>query len=80
MNKPNLQGTLAASTADSALAGEIEGKHYPITCVTGPLYFYEDHTFACEHATAPPDNIRTQAALDAMAAILIMEQINVLGL
>lgn len=69
----NLQGTLSAATADVAVAGSIDGPHHPITC-TGKLYVDEDNTVRCEHATAPPENIRNQAIFDVSIATLIFEE------
>lgn len=70
----NLQGTLSSATADTSLAGTIKGTHHPITC-TGPLYMDEDDTMRCDHATAPSDNPRNQAILDATIAILLFQEV-----
>lgn len=72
-NGINLQATLSSATADSALVGDLEGVHHPITCV-GPLYIDEDNTIRCEHSKAPPSNPRNQAILDASIAILIFQE------
>ena len=62
-----------------ALASESTGSrwppmepHHPITC-RGPLWFYEDERFACEHVTVPPDDPRTKAALNHTVAVLLLE-------
>ncbi len=64
-----LQSTIAA--ASSMGAPEIN-PHHPITC-QGPLYYDEDGTFRCNHATAPPDNHRTQQCVTHSIALLIIE-------
>lgn len=70
----NLQGTLSAATADTALFSEIKGPHHPITC-SGKLYIEEDNSIRCEHSIAPSDNPRNQAILDATVAILLFEEV-----
>ena len=71
----DLQGTLAASTACS---GSQVKPHHPITC-PGKLAFHEDGSFTCEHAVAPPDDIRTQYCLDESVALLLIELVSSLG-
>lgn len=70
----NLQSTLASGTADNSLVGEMTGIHHPITCSAGNLYFDEDNTMRCDHSSAPADNPRNQAVLDASIAILIFQE------
>lgn len=69
-----LQATLAATTAGSPLI-DAPIPHHPITCYT-ELRYEEDGSFSCEHVTVSPDDRRTQASLDASAAILILELAN----
>ena len=66
----NLQATIAAGTADTALPSVIP--HHPITCL-GKLEFNEDNSFGCEHVIVPPDDPRTQMALKQTIATLIIE-------
>lgn len=73
--KVNLQSTLASATADINLIGSIQGIHHPITCTSGELYLDEDNTIRCEHSSAPPENPRNQAILDASIAILIFQEV-----
>jgi hypothetical protein len=65
----NLQATLSASSSG---CGDPITPHAPITC-TSDLFFHEDNSLACEHAHAPPGDLRTQACLDASVAILLFE-------
>lgn len=66
---PQLQSTIAAATA----TGDTEvHPHHPITC-TSKIYYEEDGTFRCEHASAPPDNVRTQQCLTHSLALLLIE-------
>lgn len=64
-----LQSTISAatSTGDSSIH-----PHHPITC-TGHLAYDDDGTFRCDHATAPPDNVRTQQCVTHSIALLIVE-------
>ncbi len=66
---PQLQSTISAATSGS---GPEIVPHHPITC-TGRIYYDEDGTFRCEHATAPPDNTRTQQCVTHSIALLIIE-------
>lgn len=73
--KVNLQATLSSATAQAnpeAFKG-VKGLHHPITCGSGALALDEDLTMRCEHATAEPDNYRTQDAINATIAILLFE-------
>lgn len=65
----NLQATLSSSSA----MGDLIEPHHPITC-TGQLVYAEDGTFACDHATVPPDDERTVYCLQHSIAILIIEE------
>lgn len=70
-----LQGSLSANSASAAGPGNqipAGQPHHPITC-QHDLRLEEDGTFSCPHATVPPDDPRTQAALDASAAYLLFE-------
>lgn len=64
-----LQSTISASTStnDSNIH-----PHHPITC-TSKLYYEEDGSFSCEHATAPPDDVRTKQCVTHSIALLIIE-------
>lgn len=66
----NLQSTLSASSANSPFP--TVSPHHPITCVT-ELWFEEDNTFRCEHASAPSDDVRTQFCVDHSVALLLIE-------
>lgn len=68
----NLQATLSASSACGAVS-EVR-PHHPISCA-GALAFYDDGTFACEHAAAPPGDPRTRYCLDHSVALLLIELI-----
>lgn len=68
-SSPLLQSTIAAATA-SGIADV--SPHHPIVC-GGKIYYEEDGTFRCEHASAPPDNVRTQQCVTHSLALLIME-------
>lgn len=50
-----------------------DGSHHPVTCVRGELYFDEEGTFSCEHATAGPGDQRTQFALNQSISSLLIE-------
>lgn len=65
----NLQATLSASSAGQ---GEPIEPHHPITCPS-TLWYEEDGTLRCEHATAPPGDIRTRQCIDHSIAVLLME-------
>ena len=68
----NLQATLSLASATGA-EGDVPVKpHHPITCGS-TLRFEEDGTFACGHASVPPDDYRTQACLDHTVALLLLE-------
>lgn len=68
----SLQANLAAMTS---MGTYNVSPHHPLTCTHGELAFYEDGRFACEHAEVPPDDLRTQAALDSTVAILLFEEL-----
>ena len=73
--KVNLQATLASASAYSVpLIGDRGGisPHHPITCQT-TLRLEEDGTLACDHTSAPADDVRTQRVLDGSVAILLLE-------
>lgn len=46
--------------------------HHPITC-QGDLRYEENGGFACPHAVAEPGDVRTQAALNQSAAMMLIE-------
>ena len=66
---PQLQSTISASTSDN---DNSVYPHHPITCPS-KLYYEEDGTFSCEHATAPPDNPRSKQCVNHSIALLIIE-------
>lgn len=67
----NLQATLSASSATGPWETFVM-PHHPITCAGGLSYDYEGN-FCCEHATAPPGDVRTQYCLDHSVALLLIE-------
>lgn len=70
-----LQSSLATNSANAAGPGNMtpEGMpHHPITC-QHELRLEEDGTFTCPHASAPPGDTRTQAALNATVSYLLFE-------
>lgn len=67
----NLQATLSANTAGAESVPD--GPHHPITCCTGQLYYFDDGTFACDHAKVAPCDQRTKDALNLTVAILVLE-------
>lgn len=64
-----LQSTLSAASSTSDCPIQ---PHHPITC-TSKLYYEEDGTFCCEHASAPPDDPRTQQCVIHSVALLLIE-------
>lgn len=64
-----LQSTLAAATASGT--SDIL-PHHPITC-TDAIFYDEDGTFRCKHATAPADNLRSQQCVTHSLALLLIE-------
>jgi hypothetical protein len=67
----NLQATLSSSSAGTP-ADEIDGPHHPITCTT-ELRLEDDGTFACRHASAPSDDLRTRSCINHSVALLLLE-------
>jgi hypothetical protein len=66
----SIQPALAAQSSSSRWPPT--APHHPITCA-GSLWLYDDDRFACEHATVPPDDPRTKAALNHTIAVLLLE-------
>lgn len=66
----NLQATLSSSSSTNSLEAVIP--HHPVTC-PGELALDVDGTFRCPHATASPDNHRTQHCIDHSIALLLIE-------
>lgn len=64
-----LQTTISAATSTGQ--SDIH-PHHPITC-PGHISYDEDGTFRCQHATAPPDNLRSQQCVTHSIALLIVE-------
>ena len=67
----NLQATLSASSATGPWETFVI-PHHPITCA-GDLRYDSDGYFRCDHATAPPGDVRTQFCLDHSVALLLIE-------
>lgn len=67
-----LQAALSASSATGGLDPPGVRPHHPITC-SGKLRLEPDGEFACEHSSAPPGDIRTQACIDHSIALLLIE-------
>ena len=68
----SLQANLAAMTS---MGGYSVLPHHPISCMNGWLLLHGDGRLCCDHAEAPPDDLRTQAALDSTVAILLFEEL-----
>lgn len=66
----SLQSTLSSASATST--SEPVRPHHPITC-SSELRFEGDGRLECEHATAPPGDVRTQYCLDHSVALLLIE-------
>jgi hypothetical protein len=66
---PQLQSTIAAATA--AKMPDLQ-PHHPITC-TSNIYYDEDGTFRCDHASAPPDDVRNNQCVTHSIALLLIE-------
>ena len=64
-----LQATLSSSSSG---AGEVLSPHHPITC-NGGLRLEGDGSLRCDHAEAPPGDIRTQFCIDHSISLLLME-------
>jgi hypothetical protein len=64
-----LQATLSSSSSGT---GEPVVPHHPITC-NGALRFENDGSLHCEHAEAPPGDLRTQFCIDHSISLLLME-------
>lgn len=67
----NLQGTLAAITADGT--PPVIRPHHPITCM-GRLELDENNCLHCPHADTEPGDGRIEAALRHTMAIMIIEE------
>jgi len=66
-----LQATIIATTAGS---GEpVIYPHHPITCRDGKLYYEEDGSFHCEHASVGADDLRTAQSVTHSIALLLIE-------
>lgn len=64
-----LQATLSSSSSGT---GDALSPHHPITC-NGELRLEYDGSLSCDHAAAPPDDIRTQFCIDHSISLLLME-------
>lgn len=67
-NSP-LQTTIAAA---SVMNNSVVLPHHPLTCPS-ELFYHEDGSFSCEHATAPPGDARTHQGVIHSVALLIIE-------
>jgi len=63
----------AALSSSSSGTGEALSPHHPITC-DGGLRLEGDGTLRCDHAAAPPGDIRTQFCIDHSISLLLMER------
>ncbi|MDQ1514205.1 MAG: hypothetical protein QOE80_35 [Actinomycetota bacterium] len=70
-----LQEILSASSALVSTPGSAVSPHHPVTC-TGELSYDGDGRLACEHAAAPPEDLRTQYCLHYSVALLLIELVN----
>ena len=70
MNTIALQSLLATTSGTADLDQTVP--HHPITC-HGILTYDADGCFACEHATVPAEDERTQACLNHSMALLLIE-------
>lgn len=66
----DLQKTLASMTQ----SGTVVNPHHPIDC-RERLFLFEDGRFACQHAEAPPENLRTKQCIDHSIAVLLFEEL-----
>ncbi|HEV7864621.1 MAG TPA: hypothetical protein VGR20_18075 [Acidimicrobiia bacterium] len=69
-----LQPILSASSALADTGGEIR-PHHPVTC-SGPLSYDEAGTLACDHASAPTEDRRTQFCVTYSVSLLLIELVN----
>ena len=70
----NLQATLSLSSATGPEEPPVR-PHHPITC-SSTLRFEDDGTFACNHASVPPGDARTQSCIDHTVALLLLELVD----
>lgn len=64
-----LQSTIASASANNDNSVQ---PHHPITC-DSKIYLEEDGTFRCEHAVAPPNNVRTNQCITHSISLLLIE-------
>ena len=67
-----LQTSLSAGTANLQMESPMM-PHHPINCQHDPLRLEPDGTFTCPHASVPPDDVRTQGAVNQSIAYLLFE-------
>ena len=70
----DLQGILSSSSAFLESASGVQ-PHHPVTCA-GDLRYFPDGSLACDHATAPPEDLRTQLCLHYSVSLLLIELVN----
>jgi hypothetical protein len=66
-----LQGILSSSSALLETRSTVR-PHHPVTCA-GELSYDADGALACEHAVAPPEDLRTQLCLHYSVSLLLIE-------
>jgi hypothetical protein len=69
-----LQSILSTSSALADTGGGIR-PHHPVTC-PGALRYDDAGTLACEHASAPAEDRRTQFCLTYSLSLLLIELVN----
>jgi hypothetical protein len=69
-----LQSILSTSSALAETGGRLR-PHHPVTC-PGPLTYDEAGTLACEHASVPADDRRTEFCLTYSVSLLLIELVN----
>lgn len=69
-----LQGILSSSSALLEARSAVR-PHHPVTC-TGRLSYGSDGTLACDHATAPPEDLRTRLCVHYSVSLLLIELAN----
>lgn len=68
----DLQAVLSSSSGLAAGDGPDPGPHHPVTC-DGNLRYEGDGTLACDHASVPPEDMRTLYCLHYSVSLLLIE-------
>lgn len=72
-NSFSLQSTLSSSSSGTKAEGEAEIRpHHPITC-SGALAYTEENELVCEHASTPPNDLRTDHCIRHSLVLLLLE-------